>query len=185
MSGAEIVYRQTHPNVVQLRHDRLIDNRQGVTLCQLNHQLRMRISGPPYLLQIFHNGAIVKMAGGDVNRNMERAALRQLRQGLYGPGNHKAGQGSDQVLPFRQWDKDIRRNPSLARIMPAQQKLNTFTLFAAGIDQRLTVNHKFTGGDPVADLPAEAHTIGRGQPDNIANQQAQHHCQRQLGRQRI
>ena len=184
MSGAEVIDSQAHADAVQLRNHLLIHHRQCVALRQLHHQLRQRIRRPPQLLQILDDGAIAKVAGGHVNGDMKRRTARQIRQLRHRFVDHKARQRRDKILPLGQRNKHIRRDPALARVMPAQQQLDAVALAALGVNQRLTVDHKFIGGNAVADLPAQAHAIRRRQPDDIADQQAQQQRQRQLRRQR-
>ena len=82
---------------------------------------------------------------------------------------------------FCQRDKHLRGDPTLTGVIPAQQDLHASARLGAGIHQRLAEKLKFPRRNAHIDLPRKAHPVCRRQPGEIAQQQAEHQSQRQLG----
>ncbi len=120
------------------------------------------------------------MAGSDVNRDMKLAVAGKSIQTAGGFGNHVAGEGDDQIVPFGDGNKHLRRNRTAAGVVPAQQDLHPAAAAAARILQRLAPEGKLPGGNTEAYLPREAHSAGDGQPGDAGHQQAEDQRQRQL-----
>ena len=76
---------------------------------------------------------MTKMAGRNVDADMELAVHREEMPLPNGFRNDIAGKGGDQVVFFSDRDKNIGRNPSLSRVIPAQQDLNPHALLRTGI----------------------------------------------------
>ncbi|SUB16453.1 Uncharacterised protein [Pantoea agglomerans] len=106
---------------MQLRNHRLVHDRQGIALGELYYQFRHRIGRPPQVVQIFQNGVVAEVAGGNVNGDMERGIVGNCGKLSHHLIQYKARQRFDQVLSLGQGNKDIRCNPALTGIMPAQQ----------------------------------------------------------------
>lgn len=112
-----------------LRHV-MIAFTQDITFGQLDHQLLYRISAEPIGVQIAQQLAVAEMTRRHVNTNMKIGILREIMQPAGGFSDDVAGQGDYQVVAFSNRDKNIRRDISAARIVPAQQNFHATTLLS-------------------------------------------------------
>ena len=101
-------------------------------------------------------------------------------QAAGGFGDHIAGEGNNQIVPFGDGNKYLGRNLAAAGVVPAQQDLHPAAASAARILQRLAPEGKFPGRDAETYLSRETHSAGGGQPGDAGHQQAEDEGQRQL-----
>ncbi len=161
----------------------IIHLRQRVALGKLQKQRLDRAGGIPVAFQIVNDHPLVKMAGGDIHPDMKirrRRKIVALRDGLY---QHITRQRVNQLELLGKRDKHIRRNRPKTRVVPAQQQLHARAFAGFPAHQRLAIDFKLIVGDTEINLPGETHASGGRKPGDIANQQAQQHRKRQLGRQ--
>ena len=110
------------------------------------------------------------MAGGHVNADMEIARGREIAYLPHRFADDVAGKRNNQVMFFGQRDKDIGRNPSLTRVVPAQEDLDADAFPGAGIHQRLAEELKLPGRNSHIDFPGETDAPRGGEPGDIAHQ---------------
>ncbi len=142
---------------------------QDIAFGQLDHQLLYRVHAEPVIMQVMQQEAVGEVAGSDVNGDMKLAVAGKSIQTAGGFGNDVAGEGDDQIVPFGDGNKHLRRNRSAARVVPAQQDLHPAAAAAARILQRLAPEGKLPGGNTEAYLPREAHSSGGGQPGDTGH----------------
>lgn len=100
-------------------------------------------------LRSWISAARQKMAGGHVNADMEIARGREIAYLPHRFADDVAGKRNNQVMFFGQRDKDIGRNPSLTRVVPAQEDLDADAFPGAGIQQRLAEELKLPGRNSI------------------------------------
>ena len=121
-----------------------------------------------------------EMAGGGVDANVEAGRCRKIANLTHRLVNDVTCEGDNQVVLFGERNKNVRGDPSLTGVVPAQQDLHPHAFLRAGIQQRLAKQLEFTRGQAKVNFPGKAHAVRGRKPGDVTHQETEHQRQRQL-----
>ncbi len=103
---------------------------QDIAFGEFNHQLLYRIDAKPVIVQVMQQQTVGKVTGSDINRDMKMRLAGEGIQAAGGFGDHIAGEGNNQIVPFGDGNKYLAKSRR-GGVVPAQQDLNPAAASAA------------------------------------------------------